>query len=509
MRIVFNRLTLQNFKNHKALEVLFKDITTITGRNGAGKSSIGEAVTWTLYGVDTMGTKLEPTPIGTTEDTKVELLLTVDDKQVLLGRAIEKGKAKYYVNEVPSKATEYTELVESLFDKNLFLSLFTPGYFSSQHWEEQRKQLLRYVSEPANVEVLDQMSKMDRERLEGLLKKHTLSDIEKIHRDNFNKMDKDFIRAQERAKTLQEQLEKASGEEASSIDREQTEAEIERLEAELAGHKQKAQEQRTLENKRTTLLAKLNSVKSQLLEKKKQFEDAKAQPIEDTCQACGQALQEESLQKVQESRTANLQSIADAGKLLLQQTKDLEAELKELPEPVELEDASDLQQRIFSLKALLEADGRTERLQAEIEEAKKQAEEIRKSRNQSLSIVDSVKEFKAQQTALMVKKVQELFFTISVQLFKEQKNGELKPTFEIEMDGKPYSKLSTAEKIRCGLEVIEVLSRQSDVTAPTFVDNAESILRFTQPVGQLIMARVADTDFTITAQKVEEEMANV
>jgi DNA repair exonuclease SbcCD ATPase subunit len=30
--------------------------------NGEGKSSIGDAVSWTLFGTDMMGSKLDPTP---------------------------------------------------------------------------------------------------------------------------------------------------------------------------------------------------------------------------------------------------------------------------------------------------------------------------------------------------------------------------------------------------------------------------------------------------------------
>jgi hypothetical protein len=68
------------------------------------------------------------------------------------------------------------------------------------------------------------------------------------------------------------------------------------------------------------------------------------------------------------------------------------------------------------------------------------------------------------------------------------------------MDGKDYRKLSLSESIRAGLELRDVLSQQSGLIAPTFVDNAESITRFKQPNGQLIISRVvADQELTIEA----------
>jgi hypothetical protein len=184
-------------------------------------------------------------------------------------------------------------------------------------------------------------------------------------------------------------------------------------------------------------------------------------------------------------------------------------QLKQLP-VVEIQsiDTTELDARILELKGQIQQHSQVEQLKQEIEAAKQNLEVIRQERNESITIIDGIKEFRSKQAELMVKKVDELFEKISVRLYEEQKNGELRDTFEIEMDGKPYSKLSTAEKIKCGLELIEVLSKQSGVIAPTFVDNAESILSFTKPSGQLIVARVADTDFEIKAVSLKEEVVH-
>ncbi|MDT2306386.1 hypothetical protein P7H21_23900 [Paenibacillus larvae] len=88
----------------------------------------------------------------------------MDGKDVLLSRGIEKGKATYYINDVPSKAKEYEELVKSLFDKDLFLSLYNPSYYFTLKWNEQRELLLRYVSAPANKEVFAQLPKQQAEK---------------------------------------------------------------------------------------------------------------------------------------------------------------------------------------------------------------------------------------------------------------------------------------------------------------------------------------------------------
>ncbi len=212
MQIAFKTLALKNFKNHKSLTVNFGDVTNIKGRNGAGKSSIGDAITWVLFGTDSSGSKLDPRPIDSEEGTEstVEVLMSIAGKDVMFGR-VQKKTAKYFINGIPKKATEFNEFIENQFDKNLFLSLFNPSHFFTQHWQDQRGQLLQYVSEPLNKEILAEISQVDRERLEGPLKKHSLDDLDKLHREKVRTNDKAYERAAERVQALEEQASKNDG----------------------------------------------------------------------------------------------------------------------------------------------------------------------------------------------------------------------------------------------------------------------------------------------------------
>jgi DNA repair exonuclease SbcCD ATPase subunit len=506
MVITFKKLKIANFKNHTALEIKFGDITNINGRNGAGKSSIGDAITWLLYGTDITGNKLEPKPIGEDDvETKVELLLQVDDKQILLGRS-QKKTAKYYINEVPEKATKFNEIVASLFDKNLFLSIFNPTYFFTQHWQDQRKQLLQYVREPLNKEVLAAMSKIRANELEQQLKKHSLDDIEKIHRERYRKRDTEYVRASERVKTLTEQLDKFAD---NFSDISALQAELKSLQEKRFKIDEELVPQREAQLKRAGLEKEIEMLKQNILRQKEIAAQIQAEPIQEHCNTCGQPLNDEAIEKVKANKAARLKKEVDAGKWMVEQYNTLIEQLKQLP-VVEIQsiDTTELDARILELKGQIQQHSQVEQLKQEIEAAKQNLEVIRQERNESLTIIDGIKEFRSKQAELMVKKVDELFEKISVRLYEEQKNGELRDTFEIEMDGKPYSKLSTAEKIKCGLELIEVLSKQSGVIAPTFVDNAESILSFTKPSGQLIVARVVDTDFEIKAVSLKEEVVN-
>jgi DNA repair exonuclease SbcCD ATPase subunit len=510
LNIRFESLSVSNFKNHKSLTIEFKDITNISGRNGAGKSSIGEAITWCLYGIDMVGSKLDPTPISeeVPETIAVDLLVILDGVNTLLTRSLVKGKAKYYINDVPKKATEFDKTVESMFDKKLFLSLFNPIYFSSQTKSDQRDLMLRYVSEPLNKEVLSAMSKTGAKHLEPLLKKEKLDDVGERNKDIFKKKDNLVERAAERVITLQEQLDKFLEVHDATQDPEQIKKQIDEIVAKRNSLDDDWNKQRGLAMKRGSTMAAIDGVRTQIENLKELIESHKTQPVLEDCRTCGQRLTEEALEKVHENKKNQLKEHVEHGKQLVAQRKELQAELDALPMAVEVDrrESFELDEQIYPLKAKLEAFKRINQLKEEIEEAAAAKESIRKERNKAQSVVEAVKEFRTKRAELMVQKMDELFTTINVRLFEELKNGELRATFEIEMDGKPYSKLSTAEKIKAGLEVIEVLSKQSDVIAPTFVDNAESILKFTKPSGQLITARVVDQDFSITTESLKEAL---
>jgi len=134
---------------------------------------------------------------------------------------------------------------------------------------------------------------------------------------------------------------------------------------------------------------------------------------------------------------------------------------------------------------------RIDKLDKEVKQAKEDEKKVRESLNESTFIIDAIKDFEAKEAELQAEKVQGLFETLSIKLSDLVKStGEMKPTFEIKMDDKEYVKLSTAEKILAGLELRNVLSQESGLVAPCFVDNAESITKFKQPIGQLITATV-------------------
>lgn len=488
--IKIKSLNLTNFKSHQELTVNFGERTDILGDNAEGKSTIGESITWTLYGTDALGSKLDPTPVTyDSDETMVSLLLNVDEKDLLLGRSLKKGKTTYYINEVPSKATEFNEILEQLFDKDLFLSLFNPNYFFTLHWEKQRGMILQYVTAPANKEVFKALPETQGNKLADLVKKHSLDDLEKIHRSNKTKLDKQYIAAQSRTKTLKEQLEdykelvplESLNVELSQLIKQRNE--IEKI-TDSAGE---------INGRINVLNSKIESLTSQIDRGREQHAAIKNKQIEQNCYACGQELTEEAKAEAQKSIDANAKQIASNVNPLIKERKALREELSTLEYvdvSEQLEKARKLQEEINPIEREIEKHSEFKAMKQYVDEAIATEKETLESLNESIFIIDSIKDFRAKEAELQAKKVQDLFENLSINLFKEQKNGDIKPDFEIEMDGKGYKKLSLSESIRAGLELRDVLSQQSNLITPCFVDNAESITKFKEPNGQLITCQV-------------------
>lgn len=491
MNIIFKQLVLKNFKSHQDITVNFGERTDITGDNAVGKSTIVEAPCYVLYGTDALGGKLDPTPITyDADETLVSLLLNVDGKELLLGRGLKKGKAVYYVNEVPKKAGEFNGVVEQLGEKNILLSLLNPFYFFTLTKDEQRATLMKYFSTPPSKEVLKHLPELLAEKLGTLLKKHNLIDIENLHKENKKNKDKAYIAAQSRTKTLKEQLDQLP----------KVNTPLESLKAELAQVDKQVREKEALLDSAVeknqeyySVLNKSKAVQDQIAMSKERWPLLKNEVIEDTCRTCQQPLDEKSVEAVKADKEKRMAEYKEGHSALIKQRDELKEKLAEL----DFIDVSELREEIRAidekgqpLREAINAYSQFTRLQEQVAEAEKTEQETLNSLNDSIFIIDSIKAFKAKEAELQAEKVQALFDTLSIRLFEQQKNGELKNTFEIEMDGKPYRKLSLSEGIRAGLELREVLVKQSEIIAPVFVDNAESITRFKQPTGQLITSRV-------------------
>lgn len=179
MDIRIKRLTLDNFKGHKHLNIQFNGKnTTIYGDNATGKTTIYDALTWLLFGKDSSGAKdFEIKPLsadGTVRDhhaiTCVEAELMVGPEITILKRTLQevwttrRGSAQavytgntseYFVNGVPCKQNVYDSKIKAIVPETTFKMLTSVSHFpSTMRWQDRRATLFEMANTMTDTEIM-------------------------------------------------------------------------------------------------------------------------------------------------------------------------------------------------------------------------------------------------------------------------------------------------------------------------------------------------------------------
>lgn len=146
------------------------------------------------------------------------------------------------------------------------------------------------------------------------------------------------------------------------------------------------------------------------------------------------------------------------------------------------------------VRAILAGQGNNQRIQERIAELQQE------QRATSQKIADQEKglflleKFTKAKMNLFSTRINARFQLVNFRLFESQLNGGYKETCECMVGGVPFSSLNDGHKVVAGLDIISALQDIYGVTAPIFIDNAESINDFNIPDmrGQLILLKVTD-----------------
>lgn len=110
---------------------------------------------------------------------------------------------------------------------------------------------------------------------------------------------------------------------------------------------------------------------------------------------------------------------------------------------------------------------------------------------------DIAKDFQERAGRLLEDEVNSHFSYVKFNMFREYNNGNKEPYCECTHNGIPYSDLNSADKINCGLDIINTLCRIYQSAAPIVIDNAESVNKLLPTDGQQIRLYVSE-DNTLT-----------
>jgi DNA repair exonuclease SbcCD ATPase subunit len=176
MKIQLNRLTLLNFKGIRSLDVNFGIVTTASGENATGKTTIMDAFLWLLFGKDSTDRKdFEIKTLGPDNqpyhrmDHEVTGYMEVDGVETVLRKTYKENWVKkrgeadhvfsghttsYFWNDVPLKMEEFQAKISEIQPENIFKLITNTGYFNSLPWQRQRDTLMDIAGTITNDQVL-------------------------------------------------------------------------------------------------------------------------------------------------------------------------------------------------------------------------------------------------------------------------------------------------------------------------------------------------------------------
>lgn len=128
---------------------------------------------------------------------------------------------------------------------------------------------------------------------------------------------------------------------------------------------------------------------------------------------------------------------------------------------------------------------------AELQEAQKMVAQKVSDQEKMIYLLEEFIRFKMENIS---SNINEKFDGVCFKLFENQLNGGMKECCECTVNGIPYSSLNNGHRIVAGLKIIKALQELYGVSAPIFVDNAESVNDFNFPKmdSQLILLSVSN-----------------
>lgn len=183
--IKLQSISILNFKGIRNLEITFntEGMTTISGRNATGKSTVRDAFLWLMFdknasgdkefGIKTNDENGNPIPQiphevsavvimceeGSEEGrvTSVKLRKCLVEKWVKKSGEVEKrysgNTTEYYINDVPKKESEYNAYIKELCEETVFRTITNPSYLPEMNRDKLRAFLFSMAGELSDTDI--------------------------------------------------------------------------------------------------------------------------------------------------------------------------------------------------------------------------------------------------------------------------------------------------------------------------------------------------------------------
>lgn len=515
--MIIKSLTMQGFKQFAELtEIVFDgQRNTIAAANNQGKTTIGEAINYAIAGRDLAGSdKVDDLMCRNCKRMWVRLVVVIDGEERIIERSRDTSK-KTAVNmaTIDGREAKQTEFAALLGDWRQWMAIFWPPYIhgiSDDKAADLLQSLLRPVSD---AEILEQMSEQERELLKG----HTsLAAPAAIAAD----LRKEIKAIQDNQHFLSGQIAVLSEQMAEAIPDEKPRLtdRIKELKFKLSGltRSQGCTPPKDL----APLEREYNLLKRDYQRESENIRQDPTEPVIDedaVCSACGQKLPLSAAAKVMEQHQRDVVAVRERNAKTRQRLKELTAaalsvvaEIKKAKEFNANLTAPDPNLELMALESELvdveAADRAAERenalRQEKINRRVQVSSELAKAQQDianneadlprlqdeinALSNVATIRE------RLMMDQIRPHLVRTDIKLWQLVKStGEMKPDFSLTFDGQPYKTMSNSNRIRCGLEISNLVRRLTGRQYPTYIDNAESMDEHADIDAQAFFASVA------------------
>lgn len=512
-KLRLSRLTLENFKGVDRLEVNLNGANaTISGRNGAGKTTVADAYAWLMTSKMSDGRMAEIGYYDSTGalDTEANRVVEAEFTDGTKFRRESNGSAKFYVSDVPVKASEYISAVRSATNGTINF-LATPQAFCSMRWQDRRWILMSLV-DITDAEVIASVKEL--EDLKPLLAKQSVEGIGAASKDQRKKLNVELMTIPARIEELQRTIPTEGSASADDI-----KVQIEALESqitakstqirELQGTAAKALEPFTEINRKRQEAMRIDNVVTKTAQQIERNETALGNLREDwrrineamsgKCPTCGAKVASGRLPEFQsrlDALTAEGKKLAANQAKLKSSLEQSTAEAKNLRKQVDelqskfdsaaedpvhakletaLLDREEMQNRLNKLKVELgriEASARSTARIAELRERETELGGLIAELDKRIYLAEL---FAQQKIRLTEGAINSKFEYVRWRMFEPYKSTDgVKECCEPMINGVPYGgNLSKGEKLKAALDILRALQKAFEVELPVFIDDAE------------------------------------
>lgn len=175
-KVSIKRMDFLNFKGFRTKTIDFASRTNLSGRNGAGKTTVFDGFTWVLFGKDSKDRAefdvktLEGDAAIPRLPHEVTVVLDVDGEEVTLvrrlkevwrrdkdsgGEEVFKGhETERLYNGVPCSVKDWQEKVSAIVKEDIFKYVTDPHYFSAQKPDVQRRLLFKMAGGVPDADII-------------------------------------------------------------------------------------------------------------------------------------------------------------------------------------------------------------------------------------------------------------------------------------------------------------------------------------------------------------------